>query len=258
MDARHPRSAIAGALTVLLLAGCTAVGRPAVTLSAAPTVVPATASASQLPTIRASPTHSAPAPTPLRALTAAEAVRLVEASDPRFAGIPLRGTTGPRLTTFATAAPATAGAFTVQIHVGSGDCPAGCIDSDTWTFRVTSDRQVALVSGPESPLPSAALGVSGHVTAGPTCPVERNPPDPKCRERPVVGAVIVARDAAGAEVSRATSTADGSYVLALAPGSYTLTPGDVPGLMGTAQPAQVYVVAGKGATVDFSYDTGIR
>ena len=55
--------------------------------------------------------------------------------------------------------------------------------------------------------------VTGTVTAGPVCPVEQSPPDPKCAARPVAGAVIVATDASGQEVGRATSAADGSYQL---------------------------------------------
>ena len=69
-------------------------------------------------------------------------------------------------------------------------------------------------SGTASPSPSgmpagAPTTVTGVVTAGPVCPVERNPPDPSCAPRMMASAVIVATDANGREVARATTAADG-------------------------------------------------
>jgi hypothetical protein len=52
------------------------------------------------------------------------------------------------------------GAFQVVYRVGWGDCPAGCIDQHTWTFRVSTDGAVELLAEGGSPLPS------GQVPAG--------------------------------------------------------------------------------------------
>jgi hypothetical protein len=101
--------------------------------------------------------------------------------------------------------------------------------------------------------------VMGRATAGPTCPVERNPPDPNCAERPVAGAVMVIQDGAGREVARATTDADGRFSIRLQPASYQLVPQPVSGLMGTARPVAFRVEAGKTpAPLQVSYDTGIR
>lgn len=111
--------------------------------------------------------------------------------------------------------------------------------------------------------PSPAGGpprITGTVTAGPVCPVERNPPDPSCAPRPVAGAVIVGTDAAGNEVGRATTAEDGTYELVVGKtGTILLTPQPVQGYMGTAPPVTV-TLAGPGdvAVVDLAYDTGIR
>lgn len=109
---------------------------------------------------------------------------------------------------------------------------------------------------PGGPPPS----VTGMVTAGPVCPVERNPPDPACAPRPVAGAVIVATDAGGQEVGRATTAADGTYQLIVgATGTFVITGLPVPGLMSVPDPVTVSL-AFPGATerVDLEYDTGIR
>ena len=103
-------------------------------------------------------------------------------------------------------------------------------------------------------------GVTGTVTAGPVCPVETVPPRPGCKPRPVVGAVIVATDAGGQEVGRATTAADGSYQMVVGEtGTLTISGLPVPGLMGTPAPISI-TLASPSVTerVDLQYDTGIR
>lgn len=103
-----------------------------------------------------------------------------------------------------------------------------------------------------------ASGIQGRVVAGPTCPVETVPPDPNCAPRPVAGAILIVRDAGGREVARATTGADGSYVIVLPPGSYSVDPPEVEGLLTKAETATVEVLAGDFAQLDWAYDTGIR
>jgi hypothetical protein len=112
-----------------------------------------------------------------------------------------------------------------------------------------------------SPTPPAGLiDVTGFAHAGPTCPVEKVPPDPACADRPVAGAVLVVTTAAGAEVARALSAADGTFRVAVPPGDYVLVPRPVAGLLGTAQPVPFRAVADGAAPapLDVAYDTGIR
>jgi hypothetical protein len=102
--------------------------------------------------------------------------------------------------------------------------------------------------------------VVGTITAGPVCPVEQSPPDPQCAPRPVEGAVIVATDAIGDEVGRATSDADGSYLLPVGEtGNVVITALPVAGLMGTPSPVSLTLTAPSEVhRLDFEYDTGIR
>ena len=146
----------------------------------------------------------------------------------------------------------------VLIRIGWGDCPAGCINEHRWTYAVGRDASVELIHEEGDALPDAT-GVRGTVTAGPTCPVVTNPPDPACAERPVAGAVLVFTNAGGAEVARVTSAADGAFTVELAPGGYHVTAEPVEGLMGTPEPLDVEVEAGQPMTeLQVSYDTGIR
>jgi hypothetical protein len=105
-----------------------------------------------------------------------------------------------------------------------------------------------------------AVTLSGTATAGPTCPVEQDPPHPDCAARPVAGAEIVVLDASGSEVTRLTTAEDGTFSIALEAGSYQLVPQPFEGLMGGA-PAPVAVVLEAGEApepVNMGYDTGIR
>jgi hypothetical protein len=102
--------------------------------------------------------------------------------------------------------------------------------------------------------------LSGTAMAGPTCPVEQNPPDPDCAERPVAGVEIIVLDASGSEVTHLTTEDDGTFSVALEAGSYQLVPQPVEGLMGGA-PAPVAVDLEAGQVpdpVNLAYDTGIR
>ena len=101
-------------------------------------------------------------------------------------------------------------------------------------------------------------GIRGTATAGPVCPVERNPPDPACAPRPVAGATIVIRDGSGAQVAVAISGADGAYFVAVPPGEYVVDPQPVPGVLGTAPTQPATVAAGAVTDVPLDYDTGIR
>lgn len=112
--------------------------------------------------------------------------------------------------------------------------------------------------GENAPPGSTGTGVvvSGIALAGPTCPVERNPPDPTCEDRPVPEAVGIIERRDGKEVARFTTGADGRFTVLLAAGSYRLIPQPVAGLLGTAVPIEFE--APITAPLTLLYDTGIR
>ncbi len=94
--------------------------------------------------------------------------------------------------------------------------------------------------------------------AGPTCPVETDPPTPGCEPRPVDGATIVVNDGTGSEVARAVTGPDGVAVIAVPPGDLVAVPQPVEGLLGTAGAIEVTIADGGTLEVTADYDTGIR
>ncbi len=125
---------------------------------------------------------------------------------------------------------------------------------------------LAILAGCSSPavIPAGPpTTITGTVTAGPVCPVERNPPESQCAPRPVAGATIVVTDSGGHEVVRTTSAADGTYSAAVGrAGTFTVSALPVAGLMGLPKPVTVTFASAKGegevARADLEYDTGIR
>ena len=119
---------------------------------------------------------------------------------------------------------------------------------------------VAACSGAASSTVGGTVSVHGTATAGPVCPVEK-PGDSACAPRPVAGATLVVKTAAGAEVARVTTGSDGSFAVSLAPGSYVLFPQPVDGIIGTAQPIPLTVpeaASAEASPITVEYDTGIR
>ena len=79
------------------------------------------------------------------------------------------------------------------------------------TYEPTSGHPVDVVIDPEAVAVDGGLafsirdltsisgsgGIAGRVLSGPTCPVQKDPPDPDCADRPVTGAVLVVFDSNG-------------------------------------------------------------
>ena len=140
-----------------------------------------------------------PSPTPIGGTvdTPEEAVAAVVAAEPRLTGISGEGPGLIGQSAWYEVAPASGvGAYLVQVQVGWGDCPAGCIDRHTWTYAVLPDGTADLQSEAGDPVPADAwpqplgtgqTGVMGTASAGPTCPVETIG-DPACAPRPVADA----------------------------------------------------------------------
>jgi hypothetical protein len=238
-------------LVAALLIGCSSVGA-----SPAPTNSPA-------PSAQPSPQPSPTQPPVSQVASAAQAAAVVFATEHIARMGPVMPDVIGQSAWYEASEDATG--FTVKVTVGSGDCQAGCIETHTWTYHVDLDGTVALVAdeGDDIGLPPAT-GTADPVTlnvalvAGPTCPVERNPPDPACAPRPVANTEIDVFDISGTMVASGVSGADGLATAQLPPGAYYVVVPAVPGLMGQAVPLAFAAVGGDNVRLTFMFDTGIR
>ncbi|MFP5343923.1 MAG: hypothetical protein ACLGIJ_13545 [Candidatus Limnocylindria bacterium] len=211
-----------------------------------------------------------PSPSPSRqpVTTEDQAIAAVVAHEPRLSGITRFDPDLIGQGTHYQVTPASgAGAFIVDVTVGWGDCPAGCIYRHTWQYVVGPDGSVAVQSEQGDPVPDEAwpspggdgrTGIRLQALAGPVCPVEQDPPDPACAPRPLSGAVIVVRDVAGDELQRVTLDQAGVAFVELGPGTYTIAAQPVEGLMGVPPEQSVTIQDGIAVPVTLAYDTGIR
>lgn len=136
---------------------------------------------------------------------------------------------------------------TVVGRTGPNCAFAQCPEVSTSTTTTESDGSVA-------PTPS---GVRGLVTLGPTCPVEKNPPDPACADKPYATAIAVYRKASDTPYIIGNSDKTGAFEFLLPPGAYVLKPSS-----GTTYPvcarADIIVPAVGYATTTIACDSGIR
>ena len=137
-DLRGRRRATATAALLLTLAACSAAAAP---------------SPSHAPTPR-------PTPTPIVApvATPADAAAIVIASDPRFVGAIQLTPDIIGASKWWKAEPLSSGGYRIELTVGWGDCPAGCINRHVWTFDVDATGGLTLVSESGDEVPSNLPG----------------------------------------------------------------------------------------------------
>ena len=98
--------------------------------------------------------------------------------------------------------------------------------------------------------------VKGTILLGPTCPVEKDPPDPKCADTPIVGEFIVQNAMGNVEFMRFSTQRDGSFSISLPAGEYAITwaKPEGPGTQGHL----INVLAGVISEYTIVFDSGIR
>lgn len=100
-------------------------------------------------------------------------------------------------------------------------------------------------------------GVRGTVLLGPTCPVERIPPDPACAPKPYATAITVYRANSSAPFLLGNSNQNGVFEFSLSPGSYTLKASGGT-MLPRCNPMNVTIEPDSYVSADISCDTGIR
>jgi hypothetical protein len=102
------------------------------------------------------PPSARPTPTPIVAPvgTPEQAAAVVIASNPLFAGAIQLTPDVIGGSKWWTATPLAGGGYTIELTVGWGDCPAGCINRHAWTFDVQPDGSVKLVKESGEPVPA--------------------------------------------------------------------------------------------------------
>lgn len=100
-------------------------------------------------------------------------------------------------------------------------------------------------------------GIRGTAMLGPTCPVVRNPPDPKCADKPYTGSFTVF-DVGGHALRNFATDTSGKFIFAISPGDYVIRQASSVSMLPRCADTKASVPASGFATVAISCDTGIR
>ena len=134
---------LAGLAACSASAGAPVPGGPA---SAAPSSAPASVQPSSA-TAASSSTDGGPVTSP------DEAAQRVIALDPHFTGLQPKNPDLIGACCFYEAT-TTADGYQVNVELGWGDCPAGCINRHRWSYSVAPDGSTTLLSDTGEPVPS--------------------------------------------------------------------------------------------------------
>jgi hypothetical protein len=105
--------------------------------------------------------------------------------------------------------------------------------------------------------PALTSGIVGRTMVGPECPVfQASSP---CPDRPLRARLVVTAEGSTESVATVVTDGTGHFRIPLAPGRYTVQPGNLTGsALPTAQPVTVTVVTGRFTDLTISFDSGIR
>ena len=148
-------------------------------------------------------------------------------------------------------------AFGLAVVVVAAGCGSSSSDAGSTGSASTGSTETVLpptTSTTVSTLPLPGTGARGRVTAGPTCPVERE--DQPCPPNPVKRVRIDA-STHGRVAGSAVTDDDGRYAITLEPGDYVVHV-ETDGMFPRCPDTDVHVSPGSAATADIACDTGIR
>jgi hypothetical protein len=104
---------------------------------------------------------------------------------------------------------------------------------------------------------SIMTGIRGIVSLGPTCPVERIPPDPQCADKPYTTSVVISYADSKVPFIIGSSNTNGTFQFSVPAGKYTLIAGGTK-MLPRCTPVKVTVGSNGYVTANISCDTGIR
>ena len=99
-------------------------------------------------------------------------------------------------------------------------------------------------------------GIRGRAMIGPTCPVARIPPDPRCADKPLATKLSVLRASDRHRVASISSGKDGRFKVRVRPGRYYVRSSKKGRPF--ARPVLVTVHAHRFTKVTLRFDSGIR
>lgn len=122
-------------------------------------------------------------------------------------------------------------------------------------LSILKPQPVATLPPPASK-PIVLSGIRGTATLGPTCPVERIPPDPMCADKPYA-ALLNFSTQNGILVKQLQVQSNGSFEVVLSAGVYVISQAQGK-IYPRLSPQTVTVKLGQFTSIHLQFDSGIR
>jgi hypothetical protein len=142
--------------------------------------------------------------------------------------------------------------YDANLNATRPGCNPACVVSEETKTAEINWR----CTGAIPPAPVQTSGISGYIHTGPSCPVQRIPPDPNCADKPYANISLLAINLAGKQYQGQTN-ASGNFLMEVPPGTYTIKVNLV-NVLPRCEQTQAIVTANNFVSVDVSCDTGIR
>lgn len=144
--------------------------------------------------------------------------------------------------------------FDANLNATRPGCNPACVVNETTKTAEINWRCTGLIP------PTSGNGtVSGQVLLGPTCPVEKNPPDPNCADKPYQTSIyVLSKNSPEAKAFKVVKTdAQGKYTVTLPANEYSLQP-QGGSMLPRCETKDIVVAAGSNQIVNLACDSGIR
>jgi hypothetical protein len=155
--------------------------------------------------------------------------------------------------------------FSVNIKGSLGELRLGTVNNKStglngYTFSLESATEGSasiIVSLNQSS--NNTSGINGYIHAGPTCPVQRIPPDPNCADRPFANAIVdILVKNSGNLLTSTKSNVNGNFHVNLAPETYIIKISSTNSVLPRCSQSETVVTKNIFTSLDISCDTGIR
>lgn len=101
-------------------------------------------------------------------------------------------------------------------------------------------------------------GIQGTVFLGPTCPVERTPPDPGCADKPFKTDLILTSADQSQVLKQFSSNEKGEFIITVNPGQYSIRSAAAANILPYCSSDNIKVNAGAYTKTSVNCDSGIR
>lgn len=152
--------------------------------------------------------------------------------------------------------------FDVRINGSSEEIRLGTVNNKevslkgyTFSLEDATENNVTIIISMNSD-----SGISGYIHMGPTCPVQRDPIDPNCEDKPFANAKVdIMIKSSNILVNSIKSDANGNFSINLLPETYLIkVSSQTNSILPRCKQKEAIVTAKKFTSLDISCDTGIR